>query len=165
MPFVAYYKRILGCLGNYIAQYIRALVLYLFFAHAAFADPLYTNEHGQKVSLSNHPAQYLVLNYWAPWCSACKEEIPILNKFYQQQAKKVLLYGVDFDNPPEKELLNVMKEMHIQYPNLADDPREQLKLPDIPALPVTFIFDTHNQLIATLYGPQTYASLMKNIKV
>lgn len=42
---------------------------------------------GSKVSLSELKGQVIVLNFWATWCGPCREELPLLNGYYDLQRK------------------------------------------------------------------------------
>lgn len=42
----------------------------------------------------------LVLNYWAPWCPPCVEEMPVLEKSYNiYKDKNVVFVGIGVDSP------------------------------------------------------------------
>lgn len=122
------------------------------------------DDQGHVVNLKTHPHQWLLINYWAPWCGACRQEIPHLNHFYKTHAKTVLLYGVDYDFPSADALSDLRKTMHIDYPLLVDDPHDILKTPNIPGLPMTLVYDPEGTLKTTLYGPQTEKSLVSAIQ-
>ena len=136
----------------------------LAFSLSFAADAVIKDAAGQVVNLKKHPNQWLMINYWAPWCGSCRQEIPELNKFYATHQKQVLLYGVDYDLPSSDALPALAKKMHIHYPLLADDPRDVLAITDTPALPITFVYDPSGNLHTTLYGPQTQHSLTKAIQ-
>jgi peroxiredoxin len=70
-------------------------VLALHFAPDAWARQPKVNEpapdfqvttfEGQKLRLADFRGQVLVLNFWATWCTPCREELPLLDAYYRAQ--------------------------------------------------------------------------------
>ena len=118
----------------------------------------------QPVNLTRHPGRWLVINYWAAWCSHCRDEIAEFNVFYQSHHSQVLVYAVNFDHLPLNKLRMEASRMGIEYPMLVEDPAETLHLEAITSLPVTFVFDQSGKLRHVLHGPQTVNSLNAAIK-
>jgi len=46
-----------------------------------------TSFDGKKLSLADYKGQVLILNFWATWCAPCKEELPLLDKYFQIDEK------------------------------------------------------------------------------
>lgn len=57
--------------------------------HPAFTDPAWqqmiATPDQKTLQLKNFAGQKLVINFWATWCPPCVEELPLLEKFYQEQ--------------------------------------------------------------------------------
>ena len=47
---------------------------------------------GEKRSLLDYRGQFLLINFWATWCSACNEEIKYLQKAYQDMDSEKLSF-------------------------------------------------------------------------
>ncbi len=80
---------------------------------------------GANVSLSSFAGKVLILDFWATWCSPCKEEIPefiALQKRYGTRGLQVI--GVSVDDSPAK-MRAYAAELQVNYPLLdgrkADD--------------------------------------------
>jgi thiol-disulfide isomerase/thioredoxin len=116
---------------------------------------------GRSVSLSDHPHQWLVINYWAGWCKPCYQEMPALNAFYQAHVKKhdLMMLGVNYDHAPAAQLAALIKRVGVQFPTLTSDPAKQLGIAHVPGLPATFIFTATGKLQNTLLGEQTEKTL------
>lgn len=113
-----------------------------------------------KQAVNQWRGQWLVINYWAPWCGPCHREIPQLNQLQQRlKGHKVQLVGVNFDGLEGDELAKAAKQMHIEFKVLAEDPAKALGLPRPQGLPMTYVLDTQGKLQAQLAGEQTKAGL------
>lgn len=57
----------------------------------------------------------LVINFWATWCPPCVEELPLLERFYQQNAaKKWQVVGIAVDN--QKAVNQFLSKMPLSFP-------------------------------------------------
>jgi thiol-disulfide isomerase/thioredoxin len=70
---------------------------------------------GQPTTQSSWDGKLVVVNFWASWCTPCREEMPELERFHQaQRANGVEVIGFAIDDPAAvKEFLNSTK---VSYP-------------------------------------------------
>lgn len=64
----------------------------------AFTLPL-LHDANQQFSMQNMKGQVWLLNVWASWCGACKDEHPVLMELSRQNI--VPLYGLDYKDKRE----------------------------------------------------------------
>jgi hypothetical protein len=74
---------------------------------------------------------------------------------YHDHLPKIVVIGVNYDEPTNIKLQADIKKMNIEFPVLQHDPSTTLSLPDIQVIPTTFILNPEGQLLRTLLGPQT----------
>jgi len=123
------------------------------------------DQSGQKVAAERLDKQWLVLNYWAEWCGPCRTEIPELNALADQlKARKIGVFGVNFDNVQGEELKNASEKLGIKFTVLASDPADLFELPRSEALPVTYIIDNKGKVREQLMGEQTAAGVMAKLE-
>ena len=67
------------------------------------------------MKLSDFQGKKIMLNFWATWCPPCKEEMPEMEKFYQQtNSEKVVILAVNID--PQYNVKKFVTEMGVLSP-------------------------------------------------
>lgn len=66
-----------------------------------------TADNGRPVSLTNFGGKILILNFWATWCPPCVTELPLLDRFHnEQRALRWQVVGLAVDQlAPVKDFL------------------------------------------------------------
>jgi thiol-disulfide isomerase/thioredoxin len=104
--------------------------------------------------------QWVVINYWAQWCTPCIEEIPYLNRL-DQEYSQVTVLGVNYDGASGEELEQQQQQLGVAFASLETDPAAQLGTPRPVVLPTTLVLNPEGQVVTTLIGPQTLESLVQ----
>ncbi|SED90944.1 TlpA disulfide reductase family protein [Pseudomonas anguilliseptica] len=131
---------------------------------AGCAEDIGVDQYGRKVAVERLEGQWLVINYWAQWCTPCRTEIPELNALEQQlKEQSVQVLGVNFDALQGEKLNQAAQDMGITFTVLAQDPAERYQLPRAEVLPVTYIVDDQGRMRERLLGEQTAAGLLARL--
>ena len=70
---------------------------------------------GKPQALSQWKGKALVVNFWAPWCAPCVEEMPELDSLAQEAAKKnINIIGIGIDSPSN--IADFAQKFKISYP-------------------------------------------------
>jgi thiol-disulfide isomerase/thioredoxin len=63
----------------------------------------------------------IVLNFFATWCVPCREEMPELNRYFNQhKAESFLLLGIDAEEKPDR-VDDFLKELKLDFPAGIDE--------------------------------------------
>ncbi len=114
---------------------------------------------GEEVSLSEFRGKWLVLNYWATWCTPCRKEIPELSALHEARDDIVVL-GLAFEDTEMETFDTFLEEFQPAYPLLLVDvyaPPEPFGAPK--ALPTTIILNPDGYAVKTFLGPVTREDL------
>ena len=110
--------------------------------------------------------KYLVINFWATWCTPCLNEIPAFVKFYDQHSNQVEILGLDYEPIDLKAIEEFSARFAINYPVILYNDKndeEYLKFGDILGMPTTQIYNPEGELMQTFIGEISIEDLEKFI--
>lgn len=136
--------------------------LLLLIAATANAEVILEDLHGTQIPVSTLKGKWVVLNYWAPWCKPCQDEIPILNKFYES-TPDVAVFGINYDRLSIEEQQELATRFNLKYQSLLRESATSLHLGNIDVLPATFIINPAGKISERIYGKLTAKTLQKAI--
>lgn len=137
-----------------------SLVLLLAGCGKGTPDILLHTHDGNPLGREQWSGKWVYINYWAEWCKPCAEEIPELNAFAAENPD-VLVLGINFDKPAEADLLRQINAFRIAFPVVTNDIQPAFPHPAPQGLPATLVFNPQGELVDTLQGPQTRATLAR----
>jgi len=110
---------------------------------------------GGEVSLSDFRGEWVVVNYWATWCTPCLKEIPDLSELHKERSDLTVL-GLAFEDLEDSDFAEFLEDFDVSYPVLKVDvyqPPEPFGAPR--ALPTTIILDKQGRAVKAFLGPVT----------
>lgn len=123
---------------------------------------------GRLIALSDFRGKIVVLNFWASWCTPCKQEMPNLERVWREfRDEGVVVLGVDVLDDPE-DAKAFLTALRITYPNVHDPEEGRMIAYRVTGLPTTIFID-RNQLIRGRFvggylGPTGHEALRRQIR-
>jgi thiol-disulfide isomerase/thioredoxin len=113
---------------------------------------------GKKGALKDFRGKLVLLNFWATWCLPCREEMPAMERLYQQYKNKgFTILAVDVKDS-RKDALAFLKELKITYPVMLDPDGEVGLLYGAWGLPATYLIGPKGEGLARMWGPAAWDS-------
>lgn len=112
---------------------------------------------GQHANLKDYQGQWLWVNYYADWCKPCIKELPELDKFDLSSDQHTVI-AISYDDLPLAELQTSWQKWQVSF-DFARVEREDFRLARPKVLPTTYLINPQGELVATLIGEQSQASL------
>lgn len=108
--------------------------------------------NGPNFRLFEQRGRVLLINFWASWCSPCRQEIPEL-KVIQDQfgGKDFSVIGVSMDHD-EQEALRFIGITKPNYPLLLDLKQQVVRQYNIETMPTTLIVDREGKIRDAFFG-------------
>ena len=105
--------------------------------------------NGQMQSLDQYKGKWLVVNYWATWCSTCMKEMPELISLHESNKDNdIVVVGISFESIEQEHLKEFVSDKSIPYAVLNTEPVRVTPLGKVPALPTTYIIDPEGKVVA-----------------
>ncbi len=130
-------------------------------AAPTFSFPV-LGQAGRHVSLADYAGKPLIVNLFASWCDICKQETPLLARFYRAEHGKVALVGLD-ENDVLGSALSFARANGVTYPVGWDPQLAAASAYGVDALPQTFFLDARHRIVDRVFGAVTLADINRGI--
>lgn len=108
---------------------------------------------GADVSVADLRGKVVMVNFWATWCSPCREEMPIIETFYRQhQGEDFVVVGINVSEDAATAAAYV-QEQGFTFPIWSDPTGKQLMALGIRGLPASLFLDREGRLQQFWSGP------------
>lgn len=138
---------------------------------APLADLELTDQFGNTHTLSDYKGKVIFLNFWATWCGPCRNEMPDIQKLYdeysaQGEDAEVVILGIAGpgigQEKSAEEIADFMTENGYTYPVLMDTSGEMFTQYGISAFPTTFMIVKDGNVYGYVPGQMT-EDIMRSI--
>ena len=103
---------------------------------------------GRTVHLADFRGKVVLLNFWATWCSPCRQEIPGFVGLQEKYGKQgFVVVGVAMDEEPEA-VIPVARKLGINYPLVYGNASVAVSYGGLPTVPTTFLIGKDGKILA-----------------
>lgn len=141
------------------------LALALAAAPAAAAEPAAKPElsiktiDGKTFDLAEQRGNWVIVNFWATWCSPCIKELPELSRFVTAH-KNVRAIGLAYEDTELAEIKAFLVKHPVQFPIAQVDTFDPPKSLETPrGLPTTYVIAPDGSIAKKFMGPVDEAAL------
>jgi cytochrome c biogenesis protein CcmG/thiol:disulfide interchange protein DsbE len=135
------------------------------FTHSVFApgaDSILRMNVGDTVRLADRRGQVVVVNFWASWCLACRDEHLDLSQTAMRFANKgVRFYGLLYNDREENGVQWIAERGGQAYPALSDPGARTAIDYGLYGVPETFVVDRNGVVAHKYVGPVFADSLSR----
>jgi len=119
-----------------------------------------------KVSLADLKGTPVILNFWASWCVACRDEATILQAAhmkYEEQEHKVRVIGIAIQDTPDKALAFAKHFGKTYFLGLDNDQGDISLSYGLYGVPETFFIDANGQIAYKQIGPVSEQGIAEQV--
>jgi cytochrome c biogenesis protein CcmG/thiol:disulfide interchange protein DsbE len=130
-------------------------------AHAP--DFTLTSTTGLDVTLSALRGHPVVIAFFASWCHPCREELPALQHFARDDATRLRVIGVNYDDLPS-DTARFVRQLRVTFPALLEDASGPVAdRYGVLGIPQTVFVDAHGIVRGRVYGQTSEQALQPAI--
>jgi thiol-disulfide isomerase/thioredoxin len=141
-----------------------ACLLILAFGHVAFAgDWNLKDKDGANYTLSTLHGKWVLVNFWAPWCPPCLQEMPDLDAM-QQRHTDMQIIGVAVMYDSRKKVMDIVKKLSISYPIVLGNEDTAGDFGGLVGMPTSFLYSPSGELVGQHQGILTQTEVERAIQ-
>ena len=109
---------------------------------------------GATFDLAQQTGKWVIVNFWATWCSPCLKELPDISAYVAAHKDKVAAIGMDFEDAELADIEKFLKSHPLSFPVSmvdVDNPPKDFGAPR--GLPNTYVIAPDGHLAKTFLGP------------
>ncbi|MCU9613605.1 TlpA family protein disulfide reductase [Caldibacillus lycopersici] len=133
------------------------------------AAPDFTLEtlDGTTLSLKDLRGKKVLLNFWASWCGPCKEEMPHMQKVYEQikdeDTIEIVAINLTIGKESAEDAAKFVREMGLSFPIPLDIGGKVQEAYEIYPIPTSYFIDANGVIQSKYLGPMNEEYIMNEL--
>jgi peroxiredoxin len=122
---------------------------------------------GKQISFKEYRGKKVILNFWATWCPPCREEMPEMQKFYQDYKQKdveILAVNLEYSETKPEKIRDFVKEYELEFPIPLDEKNTTGKQFRAVSIPTSYFIDEEGTITKMHIGPMDYEFMEDEIQ-
>ncbi len=114
---------------------------------------------GDTVGMDDLRGKVVLLNIWATWCAPCREEMPSMQRLYEQYRERglrVVAVSVDVGGP--QVVRDFQRQMSLTFDIWHDQSTEIQRIYQTTAVPESFVIDRRGLIVKKAIGAHDWVS-------
>jgi len=141
-----------------------ALLLILGFGPTAYAGNWNLKDmDGTHYTLSTLQGKWVLVNFWAPWCPPCLDEMPDLSAL-QQKHENLQVIGVAVMYESRQKVMDVLNKLSISYPIVLGNEDTAGDFGGMDGMPTSFLYSPSGELVGHHQGILTQTEVEQAIE-
>jgi len=114
---------------------------------------------GQAIRLSGLRGQVVLLNLWATWCPPCRDEMPSMERLWQQlRPQGFVLLAVSEDEKGAAVVEPFVRQLGLTFPVLLDPEGQVGRSYGVWGYPESFLIDREGRVVERVIGPRDWTA-------
>lgn len=114
---------------------------------------------GQAVRLSGMRGQVVLVNLWTTWCPPCRDEMPSMERLWQQlRSRGFVLLAVSQDEGGKAAVEPFVRKLALTFPVLVDPEGQVGRAFGVWGYPESFLIDREGRVVERVVGPRDWAA-------
>lgn len=126
------------------------------------------DRYGQPFILSKYRGRYVLLEFWASWCTPCIKEFPALKTVHERYASDdFVMVGISIDKDTAS-WVKALERQELPWVNLIDNLRISTQVNRqyiVRSIPSNFLIDPEGTVIARDLGPDDLMATLSTLAI
>ena len=152
---------------------MRFLILFIFLTTSVFANDvseiknivihkdlkvydnvIFLDKNDKKINIKEFNGNLLLLNFWATWCTPCKEEMPSLDRLQvNQNLSNLKIFAINISQESKKKVDSFFEDLNIKnFDPYFDAPTTLAKTFSLRGVPTSILIDKDGKEFARIMG-------------